>query len=209
MIPRPAHLPEDRLLDCYLAERDDEALDPRIAEHLADCDACAVRYADLTRFMDGLRQVADEDTEAVFTPDQLAAQQRQIARRLEHVGRAARVITFPERATGRRADVVSRRLTPRWVAAAVAAGLFLGVALGATFQWERSARRPQPLAVSAPVAQPARLATVATAGAGAAATADDDAFLTDLEIALDRPQTRELQPFDAITPHVREITNIR
>ena len=208
MIARSAHLPEERLLDCYLAERDEEALDPRVAEHLADCETCALRYADLTQFMDGLREEADEDTEAVFTPEQLSAQQRQIARRLEHVGRAARVITFPERAA-RHPDVVARRLTPRWVTAAVAAGLFLGVALGATFQWERSVRAPQQLAVSAPSAQPARSAPVATAGTGAAATADDDAFLTDLEVALERPQTRELQPFDAITPHVREITNIR
>ena len=34
--------------------------------------------------------------------------------------------------------------------------------------------------------------------------AADDAFLSDLEIALERPRTRELQPFDALTPHVRE-----
>ena len=37
--------------------------------------------------------------------------------------------------------------------------------------------------------------------------ADDDAFLLDLELALQRPNTRELEPFDALTPHVREIYN--
>jgi hypothetical protein len=30
-------------------------------------------------------------------------------------------------------------------------------------------------------------------------------FLQELEFALARPHTRELQPFDALTPHVREI----
>jgi hypothetical protein len=35
--------------------------------------------------------------------------------------------------------------------------------------------------------------------------AADDAFLSELELALDRPRTRELIAFDAFTPHVREI----
>ena len=34
---------------------------------------------------------------------------------------------------------------------------------------------------------------------------DDDEFLMELELALSRPHTRELQPFDAMTPHVRDI----
>jgi hypothetical protein len=34
---------------------------------------------------------------------------------------------------------------------------------------------------------------------------DDDTFLTELEFALQRPHTRELQPFDVLTPHAREI----
>jgi hypothetical protein len=34
---------------------------------------------------------------------------------------------------------------------------------------------------------------------------DDDMFLLELEFALERPHTQELQPFDALTPHVQEI----
>ena len=34
----------------------------------------------------------------------------------------------------------------------------------------------------------------------------DDAFFSDLEVALERPHTRELIAFDALTPHVREVT---
>ena len=34
-------------------------------------------------------------------------------------------------------------------------------------------------------------------------------FLSDLEIALERPHTRELLAFDALTPHVREIRDTR
>jgi hypothetical protein len=36
----------------------------------------------------------------------------------------------------------------------------------------------------------------------------DDAFLSDLEVAMARPHTRERLAFDALTPHVREIRNI-
>jgi len=35
-----------------------------------------------------------------------------------------------------------------------------------------------------------------------------DAFLTELEFALQRPHTRELQPFDVLTPHAREIRRL-
>ena len=48
-----------------------------------------------------------------------------------------------------------------------------------------------------------------TPAAVRAVTADDAAFLSDLELALERPHTRELQAFDALTPHVREIRDER
>jgi hypothetical protein len=38
--------------------------------------------------------------------------------------------------------------------------------------------------------------------------AGDDAFLSDLEVALERTQTRELRAIDALTPHVREIRDV-
>ena len=41
MIGRAHHLTDERLLECYLAERGGEPLDPPAAEHLTDCDACA------------------------------------------------------------------------------------------------------------------------------------------------------------------------
>ena len=38
--------------------------------------------------------------------------------------------------------------------------------------------------------------------------ATDEAFLAEIEFAGDRPRTRELVAFDALTPHVREV-NLR
>ena len=41
--------------------------------------------------------------------------------------------------------------------------------------------------------------------AASASDAADDAFLNELELALERPRTRELVAFDEFTPHVREV----
>ena len=54
--------------NCYLAERGGEPVDPRVAEHLADCPSCSSRYAELAAFMDTLRRDGDADADADFTP---------------------------------------------------------------------------------------------------------------------------------------------
>jgi hypothetical protein len=40
---------------------------------------------------------------------------------------------------------------------------------------------------------------------GSAQAGADDAFMLELEVAIDRPRTRELIAIDALTPHFREI----
>ena len=210
------HLRERRLFECYVAERQGEPFDPRVSEHLSDCEDCAARYSALTAFMDAVRSDAGAESDAVFTPERLRAQQQQIARRIEHLGRAARVISFPKSGGGDRpasASLAAYR-RPRRVAAAVAAGLFVGVALGASFEWERpgwltrdAAATVEP--IDAPEIDLAALATIATDGNAPSNIAADDAFLSELEMAVDRPRTLALQPFDEITPHVREIRATR
>ncbi len=204
-----AHLLEERLFDCYLAEAAGETLDPRVADHLLDCRACAARYADLAAFMDELRAHGTDEADRIFTPDRLRQQHQAILRRLEHASRPAQVISFPGRFVRRTMNsslAGGSRTAPRWIAAAAAAGLFIGVVVGASFQFgERDraaatqtlARQSQrPAAPPAPRYSPAQLAA-------------DDEFLSDLEVALERPHTRELLAFDALTPHVREVTDGR
>jgi hypothetical protein len=193
-----AHLPEERLFECYLAQRGAEAIDPRVADHLTDCETCAARYADLARFMDDLCADGAGEADAVFTPERLRTQQQQIARRLEHVGRRARVISFPGQLVRRTMTAPGSHSAPRWVAAAAAAGLFVGVAVGAGY---RFGARPVGLEQTL-----ARQAPVSPRGLNPAQRSADDAFLSDLEVALERPHTRELIAFDALTPHVREVT---
>ena len=199
------HLQEERLLDCYVAERRSDAIDPPLAEHLADCETCALRYAELTLFMDSVRTEVAAEADAVLTPERLRAQQQQIARRLEHVGRAARILSFPTQFVRRTMMTASTgRTAPRWIAAAAAAGLFVGVALGASYQLTSRPRMVAPSLARQTAVAP-HLPPGASRGADRVETGADEAFLTDLELALERPHTRELVAFDAFTPHVREV----
>jgi anti-sigma factor RsiW len=215
MIVRVPHLQDERLFDCYYAERRGDALDPPTAEHLSDCAPCRRRFDELSQFMAALRTEADAELEAAFPPDRMRAQQQEIARRLESVGRAARVISFPGRVAARHTNTSTVRLATRWVAAAAAAGLFVGVAAGTAFNFGGRLSFAQSARFN--VGQTARQrisssvpALLAPAAVGVAPASDrDDAFMSDLESALDRPHTSELGVFDALTPHVREIVDVR
>jgi len=194
------------LFDWYLAERDRESLDPRVAEHLADCAECAARYGELVGLMDKLRAEADADADAVFTPERLRAQQEHIERRLEHVGRAARVISFPHHGAGERHEAPPHSRL-RFVAAA-AAGLFIGVALGASFGWQWRVWPAQNFSDSGSAgARQALVTPVASRDTNLSPEmAADDAFWSEFELMLDRPGTRELQMFDALTPRARDVS---
>jgi hypothetical protein len=205
VIGRSRHLSDDRLQDCTLAERCGEALDPRAADHLADCPECHARYLDIAAFFDTIARDGACDADEVFTADRLEQQHEAVMRKLELAGRPARVISFPGRVPATAAQA-SSRMAPRWLAAAAVAGLVVGVGLGGTLLPSRNTAprttqaaatrvAPVPARVAAPVPEPA---------------VDDDRFLIDLEIALQRPHTRELLSFDNLTPHVREIgTRVR
>jgi hypothetical protein len=207
VIRRARHLSDDQLLDCYLHERDGTAVDSRLADHLAGCSPCRVRQTDLTRFMQNLVAEAERESDAIFTPERLRVQQQRIARRLDHVSRSGRILSFPSRLVNRTVGPRTVRLAPRWMAAAAAAGLFVGVAVGTSY---RSGKTPRTAIVDSSAARPAQQqAPVATRANNASEFAADDAFLTELEMALDRPRTRELLAIDALTPHFREIRTLQ
>jgi anti-sigma factor RsiW len=214
MSARAPHLQDDSLSDCYFAERRGEPLDPPAAEHLADCASCAERYAEFEGFMGSLRDEANAEVDALFPAERLRLQQQEIARRLDHIGRAARVISFPGRAAAGRIHPSTTRMATRWIAGAAAAGLFVGVAAGTFFDFStrlefgirgrRSATRVDMRPGGGP-AIASHLAPVPSAMTATRGLEADDAFMSALDLALDRPHTSELVAFDALTPHVREI----
>jgi anti-sigma factor RsiW len=209
VISRTHHLHDDRLFECYVAGQSGDPQDPPAAEHLADCDECSTRYAELVQFMDGIRAEADAETAAVFTPERLRQQQHQILERLEHIGHPARVISFPVHVT-RRMVGATRRVGPRWLAAAAAAGLFVGVGVGGMVFDARVSRPYEPMMLGSHAGPSRELTASAVRPSNpdpVLEAVDDDAFLEQLEFALQRPRTRELLPFDALTPHLREVSN--
>lgn len=201
MIGRARHLHDDRLFECYVAEHGGDSVDPPLAEHLADCADCRARYGDIARFMDDLRTEADAETDEIFTADRLRLQQQQIARRIEHLAHPARVLSFPARIVQRHFTLSAGRVAPRWAAAAAAAGLFVGVAVGMFL--DSRTRVIAPIVVSAPrpVRVPASIAAVS------APIIDDDTILTEIEAVVAGPHSVELLPFDTLTPRVREISS--
>ena len=202
MIGRSRHLSDDRLHDCSLAERCGEPLDPRAAEHLADCPECHARYLDVATFFEEIASTGAAEADELFTADALQLQHDAVMRKLELAGRPARVISFPGRVPAAAAHS-SNTMAPRWLVAAAVAGLVVGVGLGGTLLPSREAQPRQAQTATARIApQPVRVAAPAPEP-----TIDDDRFLFDLEIALQRPHTRELLSFDNLTPHVREIGN--
>lgn len=201
MIGRPRHLHDDRLFECYVAERGGERVDPPAADHLADCADCSARYGELTRFMEGLRTEAEQETDEIFTPEQLRLQQQHISRRIEHLGHPARVLSFPARMVRKHFSSSTGRLAPRWAAAAAAAGLFVGVGVGIFFDSRSRVMAPVAATVNSPrpIGIPAALA--------APIFDDDDAFLSEIEAVVGGPHNLELLPFDTLTPRIREISS--
>jgi hypothetical protein len=196
------HLHDDRLFDCYVAERIGEPCDPVSSDHLADCEPCAARYEELTQFMDMLRTEADAELDDVYSADHLRAQQQQIAHRIEHVGRSARVLNFPAHQVPRHSPTPGLRMAPRWVATAAVAGLLVGVGVGVFFDTGGRTVTPTPALVS--VSRPVRLDP--PAGGSLPSIDREDVFLSEIEVAVDRPRTAELAAFDELTPHIREIS---
>lgn len=211
MIGRARHLHDDRLFDCYLAEQSGAPVDPPAAEHLADCASCRSRYSELMAFLSVVREEADAETDEIFTPERLQRQQQHILQKIAYLNRPARVISFPGLVT-RQMAAHSLRIGPRWLAASAAAGLLVGVAMGGMF-FDRGPHRSVPSLKAAsgqppvghPGPQPAVLVSNPTLLTD---PLEDGRFLVELDSALMRSHPRELQPFDALTPRVREIDGL-
>ena len=184
------------------AHLDDAALaaiwtDGRLSHpHLDSCAACRARFADMSTWLENIRVDAITEADESFSAERLATQQAQILRRLEAAERPARVIAFPRfvQPLTSRTSYVSR-----WIAAAAAAGLIVGVGVGQLMDLRHSLTAPGASAVQARVAnapssggRDPRIQTVSASR--------DEAFLSELDASLSRAAVPELRALDGLTP---------
>jgi hypothetical protein len=163
--------------------------------HLESCAACRTRFAELSSWLATLQTDATTEADEAFPAERLAAQQAQIFRRLEAAERPARVIAFPKFAQ----PLTSRTShASRWVAAAAAAGLMVGVGVGQLMDLRHSLSY-KPSTTQARVA-PVAIARGFDPRVQSISATRDETFLSELDASLSRPAVPELRAIDAFTP---------
>jgi hypothetical protein len=185
-----------------MADRGLEALEPTdeaVVRHVSGCAHCAARYDAICCDLDGAAMASAEKADAAFTPERLMLQRERILRRLDSQG--AKVLAFPA------ADVAggspsSSRPMLRWVAAAAAAGLLVGLLAGRMFDVGGD---PTPTLASRQGAVTRSIGP--TEGqvrtAALARIAGNDVFMSEVDSALSAPRTPELEAIDAMTLRVQ------
>lgn len=176
--------------------------------HLDACGECRARYAAFTEWLALMRDDAVAEADEAFGAERLAAQQTMVARRLEALEHPARVIAFPRFARPISAEPHSGR---RWIAAAAAAGLFVGLGLGQMLEFSRSVPPAPRQAETTTERQLARGNTPSTDAVRLGVTPvasqiSDENFLDDHELAPSQARVPEsLQYLNAITPLSRDL----
>ena len=162
--------------------------------HLERCQTCRNRFADLSSWLETIRADAVAEADEHFSAERLNSQHAQIFRRLEAAERPARVIAFP---------TFSQPLTSRsshasrWIAAAAAAGLIVGVGVGQLMDFRHSLT-PRTSA-DARLSRSAPPMGGATTGPVGVPGHREELFLSELDASLSRAPA-ELRALDAFTP---------
>jgi anti-sigma factor RsiW len=123
------HLSDDQMIAVYVGAEPRFSRRNRTVGHLQACAGCARRYETFVQQMADARDDAVAEADQVFTPARLEAQRQQILARLEHASHPARVIPFPSHSPAN-LSIFTGSQVRRWIAAAAAAGLIIGLTLG-------------------------------------------------------------------------------
>lgn len=165
--------------------------------HLASCERCSIRHAELLCVIAEM-DVVNAEADAAFDEQRLAHQRNHILRRLERNHGPARVLPFPAAAGAAGLAMIGRR----WVAAAAIGGLVVGIFTGGllrnrTDATDQLVRRSRPVETRPPDG-PAGIVTADFR------SAPDEVLLSELEAAV-IPRTRpsELHVIDEFTPVAR------
>jgi hypothetical protein len=164
--------------------------------HLDTCPACRERFSDFGAWAMDISEEMRGEADELLTPERLAVQQAQIARRLETVDRPAKVIAFPKAA---RAVISGHSHVRRWVTVAAAASLIAGFGLGQIVPLRTvSPRHP----VAAATLTLPRAVQRAEEIAPVVESISEDELLSD---AFSRSHVSALSALDDMTPHARDI----
>jgi hypothetical protein len=189
-----AHLDDDALVAIWT---DEATSGVRHAHpHLESCPSCRARFVDLSGWLQTVQIDATAEADEHFSPERLAAQHALIFRRLEAAERPARVIAFP-----RFAQPLTSRTShaSRWIAAAAAAGLIVGVGVGQMMDL-RHPFTPQPITTTASARNGLRAAVPGDTRIQPLSDTRDETFLSELDASLSRASVPELRALDAFTP---------
>jgi hypothetical protein len=193
------HVTDDDLTAVWADARLGESSQTAAGTHVRECPACRARFGSLSTWLDGLRSDARQEADDAFPRERLAAQQAQILRRLEAMERPAKVLAFPRFARAISAHHGGRQ---RWIAAAAAAGLIVGVGLGQVFDipritmTDRFSSQPDEITRTANAPDRGGIRTVSRV------TSDEDFLYDDGPATARVPES--LRSLHEITPSARE-----
>jgi hypothetical protein len=153
--------------------------------HLSDSE----HHDAISRMLDDVRGAAELDAEDAFPLERLALQRDRILARVDDLCRAGKVLTFPST----HARVVASQPThrTRWVAAAAAAGLVVGLLGGhltRDFSSRPSLQSRHGAAATGVTLRPVR------------PTLSDDELLGQVEVVFEGTGPSALRALDAVTP---------
>jgi anti-sigma factor RsiW len=203
MIMDRFHPADDRLIALYFGDEQASADDRRaVRQHLHGCETCTWRYTELTAPLERLRQDAAGEADEVFTAARLDAQRERILDRISQAP-ASRVIPFPAPGTHVDRSGVRRPLT-RWVAAAAAAGLLVGITGGRLLQIGAGAPTSAPPVARTVISALPSSGVVSDSLSLSAAIERDEALMNEIEQAVFSQRITALSALDELTPHVRQ-----
>lgn len=207
--PDRHHPADDRLIALYFGDHDADVEEQKsVRQHLHGCEACTWRYTELVAPLERLRADAASEADEIFTPARLDAQRAGIRQRLEQGARASRVVPFPAQAVPVHRSAISRPMY-RWIAAAAAAGLLVGVSAGRFLTFSGGTPSRSGVVASAVPSRPAPEPVQPRQATYLSDTMTDEAFLGEVEAAVSRQRIAALSALDDLTPHAREAVMAR
>ena len=188
------HLTDTEILALHF----DTQPDGNVHEHVSSCATCQARGYAVAELLDEVTRATASETDRLFSDDLLARQQARIMGRVAQECRSARIISFP---AAPQAAVRPVRSGTRWVAAAVAAGVILGIV--GEHVTERIAHSGRPArAFAVPAVQVVGETGVAVR---AVSVGSDDDFYGQVELAFGSAAPAALRPLDVLTPRVTDV----